>query len=294
MTTHEPLLLLHGLMMSADAWADVIPLLADQHEVIAPTAVGHRGGPPLIGKATIRALTDETERLLDVRGLDRVHVAGNSMGGWMAIELARRGRALTVCAFSPAGFWTPGTPDETRASNMVRRTRRRVRVVRPLAPALLRFAYMRRQAMRDVAIHGERFTLAQALGAVRDVACCLAAEEMLRPSEGVAPLDPLPCPMTLAWSANDKILPPDVYGATARERLPQAKYLLLPGVGHVPMIDNPRLCADTILATTADQSGREVTLLTYGTPELAAILPNCRTQTDRLDGIPAHKPARDR
>ena len=250
MTTHEPLVLLHGLTMSADAWADVIPLLADQHEVIAPTAVGHRGGPPLIGKATIGALTDETERLLDVRGLDRVHVAGNSMGGWMAIELARRGRALTVCAFSPAGFWTPGALDETRANNMVRRTRRRVRMVRPLAPAVLRIAYLRRQAIRDAAIHGERLSPAQALDAIRDVACCPAAKEMLRTSEGVAPVDPLPCPITLAWSANDKILPPDVYGATARERLPQAKYLLLPGVGHVPMIDNPRLCADTILATT--------------------------------------------
>jgi pimeloyl-ACP methyl ester carboxylesterase len=236
--------------MAADAWADVIPLLSDQHDVIAPTALGHRGGQPLVGTATIRALTDDVERVLDVRGLDRVHIAGNSMGGWMAIELARRGRALSVCAFSPAGFWKPGTPNETRASAMVRRTRRRARVARRLAPVLLRFAYVRRLAMRDAAEHGERLTAAQALEVVRDVADCAAAEDMLRPSEAVAPLDPLPCAITLAWSANDKILPPNVYGVTARERLPQAKYLVLPGVGHVPMIDNPRLCADTILATT--------------------------------------------
>ena len=96
----EPLLLLHGVMMSAAAWADVVPLMTDHHEIIAPNAIGHRGGPRLTGSASIAALTDHTERLLDARGLGRVHIAGNSMGGWMAIELARRGRALTVCAFS--------------------------------------------------------------------------------------------------------------------------------------------------------------------------------------------------
>ena len=116
-------------MMSAGVWTDVIPLLTDHHEVMAPTAIGHRGGPPLAGKATIAALTDEAERALDARGIDRVHVAGNSMGGWTAIELARRGRALTVCAFSPAGAWTVGASDELRASHMVRRTRRRVELV---------------------------------------------------------------------------------------------------------------------------------------------------------------------
>lgn len=250
MTAREPLLLLHGLTMSANAWSEVIPLLTDHHEVVATTAMGHRGGKPLTGKATIRALTDETERLLDGRGFDRVHVAGNSMGGWMGIELARRGRALTVCAFSPAGFWTPGTSDEMNASTIVRRTRRRVQLARPLAPMMLRSAYVRRQAMRGAAEHGDRLTAAQALNAIRDVAGCPAAEDPLRPSESVAALDPLPCPITLAWSANDKICPPDVNGATARERLPQANYLLLPGVGHVSMIDDPRLCAQTILATT--------------------------------------------
>lgn len=250
MTTSQPLLLLHGLMMSAGVWADVFPLLADRHDVMAPTATGHRGGPKLTGKATVAALTDEMERLLDARGLDRIHIAGNSMGGWMAIELARRGRALTVCAFSPAGFWTHGKSDETRASDKLRRTRRRVHLVRPVAPALLRFACLRRLATQDAADHGERLTPAHALDALLDIARCTAANDMLRPSESVEPLDPLPCPMTLAWSGNDRILPPHVYGATARERLPGAQYLLLPGVGHVPMIDNPRLCADTILATT--------------------------------------------
>lgn len=256
MTTREPLLLLHGLMMSARVWTDVVPLLTDHHDVIAHTVAGHRGGHELDGKATIANLTDDAERLLDARGLGRIHVAGNSMGGWIAIELARRGRALTVCAFSPAGFWTPGLTDETSASRMVRRTRRRVQAVRPVAPVLLRIPILRRVAMRDVAEHGDRLTPAQALDAARDTVNCGAAKDLLTPAESVAPLDPLPCPITLAWSGNDRIVPPHVHGATARERLPHAKYVLLPGLGHVPMIDDPRVCAATILTATGVLPGR--------------------------------------
>ena len=48
---------------------------------------------------------DDLERLLDELGLAKAHLAGNSLGGWAALELARRGRALTVCALSPAGAW---------------------------------------------------------------------------------------------------------------------------------------------------------------------------------------------
>jgi pimeloyl-ACP methyl ester carboxylesterase len=255
MTTREPLLLLHGLMMSAGVWADVVPLLTDGHDV-AHTAAGHRGGSRLDGTATVAVLTDEVERMLDARKLGRVHVVGNSMGGWMAIELARRGRARTVCAFSPAGFWTPGARDEIRASHMVRRTRRRVRLAWPAAPVLLRSRRLRRLAMRDVAEHGERLTHAQALDAARDTVECPVALDLLTPTESVAPLDPLPCPITLAWSGSDRILPPHVHGATARKRLPAAAYLTLAGVGHVPMIDDPRTCAETILACTGALAGR--------------------------------------
>jgi pimeloyl-ACP methyl ester carboxylesterase len=242
-------------MMSARVWADVIPLLTDHHEVIAPTCAGHRGGSEARGRATISALTDEAERLLDARGLGRIHIAGNSMGGWIAIELARRGRALSVCALSPAGCWTPGEGDETRASRRLLRARRQVRLVAPMAPALLRFANLRRLAMRDVAVHGERLTPDQVISAMRDVTTCEAADDMLHPSERIEPFDPLPCRITMAWSGNDRILPPQIHGVTARERLPAAKYVVIQNVGHVPMIDNPRLCADMILATTRARSG---------------------------------------
>jgi pimeloyl-ACP methyl ester carboxylesterase len=245
-TAKSPLLLLHGVTMSAAAWADVVPLLIDHYDVIAPTAAGHHGGPSLTGKASIAALTDQIEGVLDARGLDRVHVAGNSLGGWMAIELARRNRALTVCAFSPAGFWTSGRSDETRSTRRIRRMAGLARITRPVAPAALRVGFVRRLAMRDIAEHGERLTAAQAVTAARDTVNCSATSDLLATPERVEPLDPVPCPITLAWSANDRIFPPAINGAIARNRLPQAAYVLLPDVGHVPMIDDPGLCARVI------------------------------------------------
>jgi pimeloyl-ACP methyl ester carboxylesterase len=72
---------LHGVTSSASAWADVEPLLSDDFDVITPTAAGHRGGPTVNGAATISALVDHVERLLDDKGIAKPHIAGNSMGG---------------------------------------------------------------------------------------------------------------------------------------------------------------------------------------------------------------------
>ena len=199
MTAKSPLLLLHGVTMSAAAWADVVPLLTDHYDVMTPTAAGHHGGPPLTGKASIGALTDQIEGLLDARGLDRVHIAGNSLGGWMAIELARRNRALTVCAFSPAGFWTHGSSDETHATSRIRRTAALARVTLPVAPTALRAGFVRRLALRDIAEHGERLTPAQAVTAARDTVNCSVTSDLLATTESVEPLDPVPCPINLAW-----------------------------------------------------------------------------------------------
>ena len=245
------LLLLHGVTMSAAAWSDVAPLLSEHFELLVPTAAGHRGGPRFTGQASIRALTDATEALLDHHGHQSVHIAGNSMGGWMAIELARRGRARSVCAFSPAGFWTPGSPDETRATRTIRRLGHLSRAIQPLAPVAFRSAAVRRIGMRDIATHAERLTPGQAVESLRDLIGCDVADDLLGTSESVAPLDPLPCPITLAWAEHDRIFPVRVNGATAQKRLPQADFVILPGVGHCPMIDDPALCARTILESAA-------------------------------------------
>jgi pimeloyl-ACP methyl ester carboxylesterase len=235
--------------MSPRAWDGVRPLLEQHHQVTALTTLGHRGGTaPLRRPVTIGDLVDDAERELDACGLERPHIAGNSLGGWMAIELARRGRARTVCALSPAGSWTAGTPEQMIGVRKIRRSIRLARLGRALPmPLLMRSAVVRRLVLHDVAEHGDRLTAAQALEATRDLLDCAIAEDILTTDEEIEVLDSLPFPITLAWSGDDKLMPAELNGPVARRRLPQASFVVLDGVGHVPMIDDPEAVAQTIL-----------------------------------------------
>jgi pimeloyl-ACP methyl ester carboxylesterase len=244
--TGEPVVLFHGVTGSATMWRTVIPLLEPHYDTIALTALGHRGGRPGIAGATVQDLVDDAERSLDELGVDRPHLVGNSLGGWMAIELARRGRAASVCAFSPAGCWDvsagehlAGAAKLRKAVNLARRTRR-------IMPWASRLSLVRRIALRDNAVHGGRITPDELLGIVDDLLACTVRDELLSTEEAVAPLDPLPCPVVLAWSERDRILPISTNGARARMLMPQADWRVVPGVGHVPMFDDPRLVAAVI------------------------------------------------
>jgi pimeloyl-ACP methyl ester carboxylesterase len=250
MADREPLVLLHGLGMSSRVWDATRRTLEPHHDVIAVTTLGHRGGSvPVRRPVTIADLVDDVERILDERVVDRPHVAGNSLGGWMALELARRGRARSVCALSPAGTWAAGTPEQTDGVRKIRQAARAARLGRPL-PFLMRSARVRRLAFRDVAEHGERLTPAQAVETTTDLLSCTILNDILTTGEELAPLDPSPCPVTLVWSADDRILPLAVNGGVARRRVPGARFVVLPAVGHVPMIDDPSAVAVAVLAAT--------------------------------------------
>jgi len=249
MARTEPLVLLHGLGMSPRVWDGVQLLLQPHHEVLALATMGHRGGSvPTRRPVTIADLVADMERSLDEHGLQRPHIAGNSLGGWIAIELARRGRARSVSALSPAGFWSPGTDEQMIGVRKIRRAVRTARLGKPL-PFTMRSRRVRRFALRDVAVHGDRLTPTQAVGATVDLLACTIVEDVLTTDETIAPLDPLPCPITLAWSGEDAVVPVDLNGAVARRTLPRARFDVLPGVGHVPMIDDPGLVVRTILDT---------------------------------------------
>ncbi len=252
---NSALVLLHGILMSGNGWQDVVPLLSNHHQVYTPTTAGHRGGPPLPrSPATVDDLVDAVERFLDERGLERPHIAGLSLGGWMAIELARRGRAATVCALAPGGFWSAGDSAQTHVKKQIHKfvtMGRLARPVRPVVALAMKSATVRRIGFRDAACHADRITAAQSVDAVDDIiGCTVNVDDLLGSGEHIAPLDPLPCPVTIAWSGNDRVIPVPACDKIARERVPQASFTTLPGVGHVPMVDDPDLVARTILEVT--------------------------------------------
>ncbi|QFS90343.1 Soluble epoxide hydrolase [Mycobacterium sp. THAF192] len=99
------IVLLHGATSSRRAWDDVIPAIESQHKVLAPTLAGHLGGRPMVAQPpqVVDSIVDDMCAHLDALDVDSAHLVGNSLGGWVALEMARRGRAKSVLALSPAG-----------------------------------------------------------------------------------------------------------------------------------------------------------------------------------------------
>jgi pimeloyl-ACP methyl ester carboxylesterase len=247
----EPLVLLHGVTGGEGMWEEVMPLVAPHHDAVALTALGHRGGRPVTERPVLmKHIVDDAERSLDELGFDTAHLVGNSMGGWAALELARRGRARSVCAFSPSGTWEPGAGRDGTGRQGLRGVARDARRARPLLPLLLMARPMRRFAMRKNAVHGDRMTRGFILARTDDLLGCQVLDDILDTSEYLEPIDPPPCPITLAWGEQDRVLLLESNGARARELVPAARFVSFDGVGHVPMFDDPQLVARTILETT--------------------------------------------
>ncbi|HWH15725.1 MAG TPA: alpha/beta fold hydrolase, partial [Miltoncostaeaceae bacterium] len=103
-----PLVCLHGVTDTWRSWQLVLPRLQARHDVLAPTLPGHTGGAPLSAPPTLPGMVDAVAATMDDAGMPRAHLVGNSLGGWLALALAARGRALSVVALAPAGGWEPG------------------------------------------------------------------------------------------------------------------------------------------------------------------------------------------
>jgi pimeloyl-ACP methyl ester carboxylesterase len=258
----EPLLLLHPFALSADAWLPVLPALERRHEVLVATFPGHMGGEPIPAgfRPSIGASVDLAEAELDKAGLDRVHVAGNSLGGWFAIELARRGRALSMVAISPGGGWERGSVEERRLLRTFRRLGTLVRLGGPLAPLLSRIGIARRLALKKVVSRPCSLTAEEASFLIRAPSRCAAFYDVLRrlPLEPEPePLDPSLCKMRILWGTHDDLLPMRGYSERWRRLLPGAEWIALEGAGHVPMYCDPQRVAELILeVTTASQAAR--------------------------------------
>ncbi len=254
----EPLILLHGVLGGPAHWREVVPLLAPHHDTVALSALGHAGGQaPARRPVRMVDVIDETERQMDELGFDTAHIAGNSMGGWMAIELARRGRARTVCALSPGGTWVVGTEEQQYALRVLKAMVREAQMGRATRGFAVRFRPMRHYAMRMAAEHGERLAPDHLLEIAQESEQCDVLEELIADRDAIALLDPPPCPITIAWAEADRVLPFETNGVRSRELVPGATQVVLSGLGHVPMFDDPALVAQTILATTGATEGSD-------------------------------------
>lgn len=250
------LLLLHGLGGTWHIWK---PVLEMHDRVIALTLPGHFRGPALASgvEPSVEATADSLLADLHRRGIERAHVAGNSLGGWLSVELARRGFAPSVTAFSPAGSWRTAKDYEA-----VSKPFRIVYFLLPLLMVLvwmfLRMAAVRRFLNKQAMEYGDRVPRADVYASMRSMRSMRKTHILpgLLTSMGVIgaikPWRVEPSiPVLIAWCEQDKVTPFEAYGTAMVGAIEGARTVIVKGVGHVPMYDDPEQVAALILQTTA-------------------------------------------
>lgn len=254
----EPLLLIHGIAHRRQAWAGVVERLADEFEVITVDLPGHGESPEfdLAGRTVREAVTAELHALRSELGVERPHVAGNSLGGLLALEMGDAGHARTVTALSPAGFWM-NRVDYLYVRGLFAGIQAVARPLAPVAGTVLQSRVARTVTMSPFFAHPERIDPAVA---AEDTANMVASREGIKTFfSGVYRYDypgpPEPdVPTTIAWASRDLTLLPYQAKVAAR-RLPHANHRWLAGCGHVPMNDDPDLVAEVIRDTARTQPG---------------------------------------
>jgi pimeloyl-ACP methyl ester carboxylesterase len=245
-----PLVLLHPLGMSHRVWDPVVPALAERFDVIAVDLPGFGDSPPLPAEVepSPANLAAAVAGLLDDLGIATPHLAGNSLGGWVALELARLRPVASLALLSPAGLWRGDTPRYCRIS--LAASRWLARHATGLLSYLVRYRPGRALILGQTHGRPMRLSPGYARAAVRELGTSPGYDAAFRATlkrhypGGVS----IGAPVTVAFGSRDVLLLP--HQSRHVERLPAGTRVgQLPGCGHVPMADNPAAVVALILAS---------------------------------------------
>ena len=244
----EPLVLLHGIGHHRQAWDPVVDILASERDVIAVDLPGFGASPRLPGGLShdLASTASVLTALFEALELDRPHVAGNSLGGLIALALGREKLVRSVTALSPAGFWTEA---ERRYAFGVLLAMRGTaqRLPLPLVERLSRTAAGRTALTSTIYARPARRSPAAVVAETRALVEATGFEATLRAGAAVRFTDDVPgLPVTVAWGSQDRLLLRR-QGVRAKQLIPHARLIRLPGCGHCPMNDDPALVARVLL-----------------------------------------------
>jgi pimeloyl-ACP methyl ester carboxylesterase len=250
-----PLVCLHGFTDTWRTWDLVLDRLERHHEVLAPTLAGHAGGPPLDGEVSASTLPDAVERAMDEAGFETAHIVGNSLGGFVALQLAARGRAESVVALAPAGGWAAGDESYKDTLAFFVTMQEQVRRGIPNARAILATPQGRRRATQFTSENYEHIPVELLEHQLQGVASCAGVAPMVEFArrEGYSlEASKIGCPVRVVWGTEDKLLAwPSAALRYRDDWLPHADWVVLDGVGHAPQLDVPLETAQLILGFTS-------------------------------------------
>ncbi|MFD0366998.1 alpha/beta fold hydrolase [Streptomyces sp. NPDC127114] len=248
----EPLLLLHGIGHLWQAWEPVIDILATERDVIAVDLPGFGSSPALPPPLAydLRTVVPVLDAFCEALGIERPHVAGNSLGGLLALELGREKLVRSVTALSPAGFWSEA--ERRYAFTTLRAMRGAARAMPvPLVERLSRSAAGRTVLTSSIYARPGRLSPEAAVAETLSLSRATGFEETLAAGRKVLFTEDVPAvPVTVAWGTRDRLLLRR-QGIRAKRAIPGARLIRLPGCGHVPMNDDPALVSRVILDGSA-------------------------------------------
>jgi pimeloyl-ACP methyl ester carboxylesterase len=245
-----PLVLIHGIGSQWQMWKPVLSRVSREREVVAVDLPGFGESATLQAQPTVEALADAVGEFLEGIGLGGAHAAGNSLGGAVALAMARSGTARSACVLSPAGF---GNMREGRyARALLLGSRRAAQRLEPYAEVVAAGPVRRTLAFPLLAARPWRIPADEAAGALRNLARSpgfdATLEALADHSFGGHTLD---CPVTVAWGEKDRLLIYSRQSARARRLLPDARHVTLRGCGHVPTWDDPEQVARVLLEASS-------------------------------------------
>lgn len=240
-----PLVLLHGLGATKLVWTPQLEGLAAERDVIALDMPGFGESAPLGEEVppTAAAMGEEIAGFLGGLGIERPHVAGNSLGGWVALEMAKAGNAASACLLSPAGLWQ--NPLGPRSVN----TRGLAKGMKPLVLAAARHEPTRTKMLRTVVGRPENVPAEAGIQMISnwiDAPGYEASNAEMRRHVFEDP-DKVRVPVTIAWGELDRLVAPP----RPNRRPPGSRFVLLPGCGHTPNWDDPDLVTGVLLDASA-------------------------------------------
>lgn len=234
----EPLLLLHGFGANKDNFVRVAKYLTPHYRVVIPDHIGFgESSKPAQADYSPRAQAERLRALASKLGVTQLHLGGNSMGGQIALSYATLypTEVKSLWLLAPAGVWS-APPSETR--KRIADTGQNPMIVKDeeefaqLVALVTAVPLPLPRRFLDVLAH-ERI---RNRDLEQRIFKQLAEDSVEKYAQGLA------TPALIVWGAQDRVLHPGGAGIL-QQLLARSDAILMPGVGHLPMLEQPEKSA---------------------------------------------------
>lgn len=247
-----PLILVHGLGSNSETWRGILPALAVGRRVIAIDLPGHGRSPAERDSATFDGLARSLEGFLVEQDFARADLVGSSLGGRLVLEMARRGRAGSVVALDPGGFWQGW--ERTFLRTTLQASGALLRGLHGMRAVMARNPATRTMLLAQLSAHPWKLD-GDTVAAELDSLATTRTFSALVNNLAAAPMQSGPAAredgrISIGWGRHDRLCLP-VQAARAMAAFPNARLHWFEHSGHFPHWDEPDATVRLIRETTA-------------------------------------------